>query len=174
MCWRKYGGRKNLRCRGGEKKAPDPFFERDFVMGRKRYLRTKQLAVIDDMFGGELSEGNMLAKHGVSGSTYSRWMADELFLEEVKRRMAGARVQSDILMARYSLMATAKLVQLTESEKQETARKACMSIIARPQDDKKQEQSGDCETDEDEIGEIPDEVACRLVAMLAEAKCKKN
>lgn len=103
----------------------------------KKYLTKKQLAVIDEFFRGELSEDLILKKHRLSRGIYNRWLGDELFQQEYKRRIRGARLQSEALMARYSLLAAVKLVELTESKKEETARKACMTIISVPCADEK-------------------------------------
>ena len=99
-------------------------------MAERRYLRKKQLAVLGDMFDGELEEAAVLAKHKVSEAVYSRWLSDEMFCKEFARRISGSRLRIQALLAKYSFMAAVKLVQLTASEKGETARKACLDIIS--------------------------------------------
>ncbi|RKY23980.1 MAG: hypothetical protein DRP62_04830, partial [Planctomycetota bacterium] len=76
--------------------------------------------------------------------------------------------QSAALIARYAPLAAAKLVQLTGSEKEETARKACLDIISLPTlAAKKTSQSNP-----DKIGkhreQMPEQTASRLLAALAE------
>ena len=99
-------------------------------MGGEKKLTPKQLAVINDMFAGRLDEQRVLKKHGISRNIYSKWQRQEVFKEEFKKRVEAAYLQSELILARYITLAAAKLVQLTESENQETARKACLDIIS--------------------------------------------
>ena len=141
-------------------------------MARKKQLKKRQLAVIDDMFSGELDEQSVLAKHKVSRDFYNKWLADGDFAEEFDRRIASAHRQSAALIARYAPLAAAKLVQLTESENQETARKACLDIISSPKiGPQKTEQSDKGKKDSDKQAEqLPEATASRLLAALAEEK----
>ncbi|MCK4913306.1 MAG: hypothetical protein KAS69_01760 [Planctomycetes bacterium] len=95
-------------------------------------LNKKQLALIEDLFAGEMDEQQLIEKNKITKNTYNKWLADENFTAEIARRISVARLQSKLLIARFSLAAAAKLVQLTESEKEETARRACLDIIAFP------------------------------------------
>jgi len=141
-------------------------------MTGKKQLSKKQLAVMDDLFSVELDEWAVLDKHKVSRSVYNRWLADGDFVEEFDRRIAGAHRQSAALIARYAPLAAAKLVQLTESENQETARKACLDIISLPKiSAQKTEKSEKAKEDGDNPAEQLSEAAVsRLLAALAEAE----
>lgn len=99
-------------------------------MAKAKQLSKRQLAVIEDLFNGELDEQAVLDKYKVGRKLYNKWLADETFVEQFDQRIAGAYRQSTLLIARYAPLAAAKLVQLTESEKEETARKACLDIIS--------------------------------------------
>ena len=99
-------------------------------MAQRKKLSKKQLAVMEDLFNGGLDEQAVLDKHKVSRNVYDRWLTDGLFVSEFDRRIMSAHRQSAALIARYAPLAAAKLVQLTESEKEETARKACLDIIS--------------------------------------------
>jgi len=101
-------------------------------MSRKKALTKKQLAVIEDLFAGELDEQAILDKHKISRNLYHRWLADERFTEQFNGCITRAYRQSELIIARYAPLAAAKLVQLTESDKEETARKACLDIICFP------------------------------------------
>ena len=98
----------------------------------KKHLTKRQLAVIDDLFAGEIEEKQILAKHKISMSVYRKWASETAFLDEIGFRIDSARRQGDFIIARYAPVAAAKLIQLTESEKEETARKACLDIISIP------------------------------------------
>ena len=101
-------------------------------MSEPKKLTKRQSAVIEDLFAGELEEQAVLEKHHVRRHEYERWLADERFTEQVELRIAHAHRQSRMVLARYAATAAAKLVELTHCEKEETARKACLDIIALP------------------------------------------
>jgi len=88
--------------------------------------------VVEDLFGAELDEQAILDKHKVSRNVYNRWLADDRFIEQFNEHIARAYRQSELIIARYAPLAAAKLVQLTESDKEETARKACLDILSLP------------------------------------------
>jgi len=143
-----------------------------------KQLTERQLAVIEDLFRGELDEQEILDKHNVSRNLYHEWQSDDSFIEQFDRRIASAYLQSAALIARYAPLAAAKLIQLTESEKAETARKACLDIISMPiltanrKTQLSREQSrlagtGALPADTQQLSE---QTAGRLLAVLAEEK----
>ena len=95
-------------------------------------LSRKQLAVIEDLFAGELDEQAVLDKYNVSKRLYNRWLADDRFIQQFNEHICRAYRQSQFVIARYATLAAAKLVQLTDCEKAETARKACLDILSPP------------------------------------------
>ena len=99
-------------------------------MKKMKKLTKKQLAVLDDLFVGELDEQQVLDKYNVDRSVFYRWLSDDDFAEQFDRRVAASYRQSSAIVARYATLAAARLVNLTESENQETARKACLDIIS--------------------------------------------
>jgi hypothetical protein len=101
-------------------------------MGKAKKLSKKQLAVIEDLFAGELGEQAVLDKYNISRTIFNKWLADEHFVEQFNERIASSFRQSQLIIARYAPLAAAKLVQLTESDKEETSRKACLDIISMP------------------------------------------
>jgi hypothetical protein len=139
-------------------------------MARRRYLNQKQLAVLDDLFTSDLDEQAVLDKHKVRRSTYEKWLADKLFVERFKRYVNGLKRRSELLMAKYSCLAAAKLVELTASDKAETARKACLDIISVPKiAANKDEQADKTQKDSDREAErLSAETASKILAALAE------
>ena len=95
-------------------------------MGRRRYLTKKQLS----MLNGDLDEHEVLLKHKLSRNIYNKWLSEEGFAERFSHYINGLNRQSELLIARYATLAAVKLVDLTESENQETARKTCLDIIS--------------------------------------------
>jgi hypothetical protein len=136
-------------------------------MGKTEKLKPRQFAVIDELFNGD-DEQAVLDKHKVSRKLYNKWLADDAFTGEFDRRIDASFRQSAALIARYAPLAAAKLVQLTESDKEETARKACLDIISmhagRTRDD------GRGSPDSVQGFALPDETASRLLSALAEEK----
>jgi hypothetical protein len=141
-------------------------------MARRKYLSRKQLTVLDDLFNSDLDEQGVLYKHKVRRSTYERWLADELFAERFKRYVNGLQRRSELLMAKYSCLAAAKLVELTTSDKAETARKACLDIIiCQP---KIAAEAEKVEKDSNKQAELlSGTTASRLLAAMAEEKILK-
>ena len=141
-------------------------------MAQRKKLSKKQLAVMEDLFSGGLDEQAVLDKHKVSRNVYDRWLTDGLFVSEFDRRIMSAHRQSAALIARYAPLAAAKLVQLTESEKEETARKACLNIISlQALLDKRIVQPGESQTDEAQpLQQMTGQAASRLLAALAQAE----
>ena len=99
-------------------------------MLKSKKLTRRQLAVIEDLFMAELDEQAVLDKHSVSRSLYERWLADEQFTRQFNERVALAYRWSRVILARHAPHAAAKLVELTQCDKGETARKACLDIIS--------------------------------------------
>jgi hypothetical protein len=107
-------------------------------------LSKKQLSVIDEIFTGDIDTETVLAKHNVTRRLFNKWLGDEIFRAEFTRRIDWLNLQSQVMVARYASLAAAKLVSLTDSENQETKRKACLDIISLPRlaDQKQKVSSG--------------------------------
>lgn len=141
-------------------------------MVKRKKLSKKQLAVIDDLFNGELDEHAVLRKHKVSRNVYNGWLTDGLFSSEFDRRIMSAHRQSAALIAKYAPLAAAKLVQLTESEKAETARRACLDIISlQALLDKRIAGTAESQKEQTQtLQQITELRASRLLAALAQAE----
>lgn len=141
-------------------------------MTRRKHLSQRQLAVLDDLFNSDIDEQAVLDKHKVRRSTYDRWLEDKLFAERFKQYVNGLKRRSELLMAKYSCLAAAKLVGLTASGKDETARKACLDIISLPKVGAQKTERPDKATknSDNPAEQLPEETASRLLAALAEAE----
>jgi hypothetical protein len=136
-------------------------------LGKRFGLSKRQVAVIEALFSCEMDEQAILDKYRVSRNVYKQWLMDEQFRLELFRRMSMAKILGDMLVAKYSFTAAAKLVQLTESKKEETARKACLDIISLPNPYTEKVEKYEKQLKE-RMEQIPDEMAARLLAALAE------
>jgi len=138
-----------------------------------KQLTKKQLDVIEDLFAGELDEQAILGKYKLSRKLYNQWRSDDSFAEQFEKRIKDSYRQSDVLIARYAPVAAAKLIQLTESDKPETARKACLDIISMPilTANRKAQPSEESQPDDTQPPvSLNAETASKLLAVLAEEK----
>ncbi len=137
----------------------------------KKTLSKRQFALIDELFNADLSEQQVLEKYQVSRNLFNKWLGDELFVGEYERRIASARLAGQALIARYSLIAAAKLLALTESENPETARKACLDVISLPASSQSMQCPDGTQNDkQDHSEQLSPQLAQRLLAALAEEK----
>ncbi len=144
-------------------------------MVRRRYLSKKQVKVLNDLFKGELDEQEVLEKHKVWRTVYDRWLEDERFLSEFEKRMRSAHRHSELVIARYAGLAATKLMQLTKSDSQETARKACLDIIGFHQAADEKRKETECQpAPTKKYHSMPPELAERILAAMAEAAPEKR
>ncbi len=143
-------------------------------MKKQKQLTKKQVAFLEDLFSGHFDEQAALDKHKISSRIYQKWQGQELFKRELAARKEAAHRQSELIIARYASLAAAKLVQLTESENQETARKACLDIITHPASCSRRGKGdgGDQKGGEEGEGgeDISAEAAAKILEVLAEEK----
>jgi hypothetical protein len=137
-------------------------------MPEVKYLTTTQRRVIDDLFAGQLSEDDVLKKWHVTRRTYCRWHEQEIFAAEFNRRLKLSHRQTELIFANWASSVAAKLVNLTDAEKEETARKACMDVINHPDRKAKNQSENKKPPEEEPLPELPPEVASRLLAALAD------
>jgi hypothetical protein len=144
---------------------------------RQSSLTKKQLAVIDEMFAGEsryIGIEAILEKHSVTRRLYNKWLGDESFKAEFTRRIEWLNLQSQALIARYASLAAAKLVALTDSEKEEMRRKACLDIISLPRLIEKNQTGKTADGDTEPIENLHPDTASRLLEALAQEKSQQK
>lgn len=130
----------------------------------------RQLAVLDDLFSSDLSAEQVLEKHRVSQNLYSRWQSDDSYIAELDRRIELLGRNSRLLIAKYSSLAAAKLIALTDSANQETARKACLDIISLLKDENQKTSPDSDEPQPGTMPEIAPALAEKLLATIAEQR----
>lgn len=133
-------------------------------------ITKKQKTFIDEIFENGISESEAMEKYNISIMTYRKWLASESYRAEFECRIEAARRQSEILIARHSSYAAAKLINLADSEKEETARKACLDILdqtkqltLRPQE---RAENDDCQDLSEQIKLSP-EIGRKMLEILA-------
>ena len=141
-------------------------------MSKEKSLNAKQLAVIEDLFEGKLKEQEILEKHKLSRKLYEKWLADETFNRRLDKRAEWENRLNGLMLARSARDAVSSLVKLVESEKGETARKACVDLITISAN----RSVGGSETQADNPATGPEsppltqETTGKLLAVLAEEK----
>lgn len=98
-------------------------------MTNAKPLSTKQFAVIEDLFEGELEEQVILEKHNLSRKLYDKWLGYDEFIGQLDKRLAWEHRRGEFMLARYTRVAVSNLIRLTECDKPESARKACLDMI---------------------------------------------
>lgn len=137
-------------------------------MAKKKHLSKRQLDLIEDLFISELTEQAVLDKHKVPMRLYSKWLTDELFAGHLDRRIAASYRQSAAYIASCAPLAAARLVELTGSQKVETARKACLDIISMQSDSPTDSQANSSIRAGDENSKLSAQTAGKILAILAE------
>lgn len=137
-------------------------------MSESKRLSRRQLAVIDDLFTTEMDEQEVLDKHNVSAALYDRWLTDERFCEYFERRVTRAYREAHVVLARYARLAATKLVHLANGGKGETARKACLDIVAPRTVSSTTTAPPSIEDNNPDTG-LPPETVTRLLAALADS-----
>jgi hypothetical protein len=141
----------------------------DVDMAKAKQVTRRQFALIEDLFAGELQEQEILDKHAVGWRLYFRWLADKAFAEQLNRHVAVSYRRSRLLIARKAPTVASTLVGLTECEKEETARKACLDIICPNSPIHSAETSVAGANDKPaQPAQISPQAASRLLATLAE------
>lgn len=141
-------------------------------MTKAKALSARQLAVIEDLFEGRLEEQAILEKHNLRRKLYNKWLADEALTSQLDWRVVWEYRKSEFMLARYTRVAVSNLVQLTECETPETARKACLDIITMRANRSAGTHAtpGDNPTPPPESPQFSPETAGKILAVLAEEK----
>ena len=135
---------------------------------RNQRLTKKQLRVLDDLFGGQMDEADVLKKHNVTLSTYRRWLGYEEFVSEFNFRIESSKRQGQLIVARYVPAAAARLVELAGDDKGETSRKACLDIMSMPMVTRDNNVGEVANKAEEPVEVIDNETASRILKTLAE------
>lgn len=143
-------------------------------MSKVKKLYPKQAGVLEDLFAGQLNEEEVLEKWRVRRRTYIRWHTMPNFTAEYKRRLKQAKQEGERIMARYSNTAASKLVELTQSEKEEIARKASSDVINYFRRKPKGRIAGKKEPEEEKLPDLSPEKASVLLAALANMEKKQE
>ena len=128
-------------------------------------LTAKQLEIIDDLFDSGGDETATLQKHNIERKVFQDWLAEKDFADEIAGRLEASKRQSRIILSKYLSVAAVKLVQLCDSENQETSRKACLDILGLQHD---QLSKADADQPAESLPPLDPATASKILAVLAE------
>ncbi|MCD4830775.1 MAG: hypothetical protein K8R02_03080 [Anaerohalosphaeraceae bacterium] len=132
-------------------------------------LTKKQLIVIGELFESGGDEAGVAKKYKVSNKLMRQWLKQKEFQEELAYKFASANRQSRLLLAKYIPLAAAKLVELCASEKEETARKACLDILTIHLPKNISQKNEDKSVEQESEG-LSSNLSSKLLAVLADSK----
>ena len=116
---------------------------------KTKKLSKRQINVLNGLFSCDLTLNDILKSCRVSQITYYDWLSDPFFMSAFDKRIDSGRAVLTSTLSAYSQAALLALVNLTRSEKTETARKACLDIVKLVQDER------DEQTSKDDISPVP-------------------
>ena len=138
------------------------------------YLTKKQRGVLADLFSGKFTVQEVLDKRKVTRRTYYRWHAQEYFAAEFKRLLELTQNEYQLIFAHYAPDIAMKLVSLTAADKDETARKACMDVIANHDRKVKHKSENETKPIKRPPVNLSPEVASKMLALLVEERRRKE
>ena len=100
-------------------------------MARSGGLTGEQLAVARAMYEEGLTEVEASSRFGIPERRLRRWLDGEGMAKEFGRLGEESVRQTRSIISRYGPVAAARLVQLLDSEKEDTSRRAALDVVDR-------------------------------------------
>jgi len=91
-------------------------------------LTVKQKELMDKLFEG-LSVEEALAACNLTKGLYVQWSNNPEWIRAYDERIESLKKQAETIIASFQPVAAVKLIALMDSEKEETARHACLDVI---------------------------------------------
>ncbi len=138
---------------------------------KKTVSETEALVAVDKILKGD-SEEQTLERHEIEPEDFDKLLNNPKFVLQVSNRIGLSIIRTKLLIAQFSQTATAKLIQLMDSDKEETARKACLDVItlATKQSDAtiQKEKAAQIIEEANTPAELTGDQASRMLAVLSE------
>jgi hypothetical protein len=141
--------------------------EEEIMSKNTKGLTKRQLEVLDDLFGDQ-EEKEVLKRHKVSGRVYRKWLADEVFADELRFRIESARRAGEIIIAKSRPGAAKKLVGLIDSSTGEICRRVCLDVMSGGAVKRRKAKAAKKVDGDKKVGEIEAGLATKLLEVLAE------
>ncbi|MFI4911039.1 MAG: hypothetical protein ACIAQZ_05175 [Sedimentisphaeraceae bacterium JB056] len=126
-------------------------------------ISKKQRDFLDCIIDSRIEVEAAMEQLGISSDTICRWFSMEAFTQEITRRIDVITRRADMIISQNRLLAAKRLVKLTNCEKEETARKACLDILELTAAGKVEENQGT-------MPQISQQTAAKLLEILANEK----
>ncbi|MFA6176247.1 MAG: hypothetical protein WC765_06690 [Phycisphaerae bacterium] len=130
-------------------------------------VTNRQLQAIDELFVSGGNENAVLQKFSISLSKWKRWRSQQPFSRALEAKMKTLNQNGQMLLLQHSSLASARLLELCNSEKEEVSRKACLNVLQLNSETVEkiplqQDDAGDTKTN------LTDEQAEKILAVLSE------
>ncbi|MFA6187342.1 MAG: hypothetical protein WC770_09085 [Phycisphaerae bacterium] len=140
-------------------------------MKEANIVTTRQLQVIDELFASGGNENAVLQKFSISPEKWKRWRTQQPFNRAIEAKMKALNQHGQMLLLQHSSWASARLLELCNSDKDEVSRKACLNVLQLNNETVEKNtlpESEEPQTNEEEKMPFTDEQASRMLAILAE------
>ncbi len=125
-------------------------------------INKKQRDFLIEILDKRIAVETAMERLDIGAELLCQWFSSSAFLAELAKRIEFITKRSEMLISQHRLTAVEKLVLLTNCDKEETARKACLDIIELTADAEKDEKDAD-------MPQISPETAAKLLEILANA-----
>jgi translation elongation factor EF-Ts len=126
----------------------------------KNSVTKKQKDFLTEIIDNRLTVEEAMKKGRINQITLRKWFSSQPFIIELAKRIECLVKRADMLISQHRLTAVERLLRLTDSEKEETARKACLDIL-------KLTSSGKSTAKEPDMPSFSPQTAAKLLEILA-------
>jgi hypothetical protein len=136
-------------------------------------VTNRQLLAIDELFASGGDKNAVLQKFSISPEKWKRWRTQQPFNRALEAKMKTLNQNGQMLLLQHSSWASARLLELCNSEKEEVSRKACLNVLQLNSEtiEKIPPQQDDAE---DTKTNLTDEQAAKLLAVMADPSFRSD
>lgn len=134
----------------------------------------KHIKILKKWIKNEGDDTKLPKRYKINHKKWGKLLKTKLFKDEISGRFEVAKKRSQLLMAKYLPLATAKLIEQCNSDNNETSRKACLEIIELCADEKPIEIIQAVPVKKEPDVEMDDETASKILEVMAESKKTKG
>ena len=123
-------------------------------------INKKQKDFLKEILDNRLPVETAMGKCKIDAAMLCQWFSSQPFTTELANRIECMTKRADMLISQHRLTAIEKLILLTNCDKEETARKACIDIIELTANGKNDEK-------DPETPQFSQQTAAKLLEILA-------
>jgi cystathionine beta-lyase/cystathionine gamma-synthase len=133
------------------------------------FITDRQLHAIDELFASGGDENAVLRKFSISLSKWKRWRSQQPFNKALEAKMKTLNQNGQMLLLQHSSLASARLLELCNSQKEEVSRKACLNVLQLNSETVEKNTSlENSQSNEPEKTHLTTEQASKILAVLSE------